>query len=239
MRNSLIRIASKKANKSGLDNLISKIEGSTALIFTNENPFKIYNRIVSIRSSTCAKPGAISPAEIIIEAQETNMPAGPALSDLKAIGLKTKIENGKIVITEDKVVTKPGEAVKPEVANVLLKLGLEPFEIRLDVTAMFEKGMMFFKDVLEIRPETTLANIQGAYMKALTLSCFAKIFNSSSIKLLISDAHQHAQSLAVFACIPTSESVKYLLSKAFAQAKAVEAKSGFSGGSQGAGSQAN
>ena len=40
------------------------------------------------------------------------MPAGPALSELKAAGLNVRIQAGKIAIAKDQVVVKKGEVIK-------------------------------------------------------------------------------------------------------------------------------
>lgn len=223
-RSNLVRLAFKKANKTGTEKLLEKMEGPTALIFSNENPFKIFSKIISIRSSAPAKPGIISPNDIVIEAGETPLTPGPALSELKNIGLKTKIDKGKIAITENKTVVKAGEVVKPEIASVLSKLNMEPFEVKLDVSAIFEGGTIFDKNVLDIKMEDTIANIQSAAMRAINLSYTAKIFTHQTIELFLRDAYNWAKNLAIFACIPAKDTIGILLSKAYSQMKAIESK---------------
>ena len=67
--------------------------------------------------------------DIVIEAGSTDLPPGPAISELSSAGLKVKIEDGKIAIQESKVIIKKGGKINELAANVMTKLDIMPFKV--------------------------------------------------------------------------------------------------------------
>ena len=149
IRVSKTRVMKKAFEEAGLkDNgLMEKLEGSVAVIFTSMNPFELYAFIKKNKGDAPAKEGMLAPNDITIPAGDTGLPPGPALSDLKAAGLKVKVEGPSIQVTEDKVVTKAGEEINAAVAGTLAKLDIKPIKIGLNLTAAMENGQVFLPEI--------------------------------------------------------------------------------------------
>src|SRR3990170_5266025 len=61
-----IAIGKIKDEKKNIEELVKYFEGMPALIFTNENPFKLSKILQKSKTSAPAKPGQIAPNDIII-----------------------------------------------------------------------------------------------------------------------------------------------------------------------------
>lgn len=210
-RNRLIKKSFEKAN---MKDLAGHVQGMTGLIFTDLNPFKLNKILISNRISAPAKAGSIAPKEIVIPAGDTSLPAGPIIGDMQKAGVKAQIQGGKIVVMEDSLVVRKGERISPDLANVLTRIGIEPTEIGLDLSAAYEDGIIYTSDILDIDEAKTISNIQAAYVNALNLALNSRICNPVTIGYLLSEASAHARNLSINADIPTSETIKFLLSKA-------------------------
>lgn len=194
------------------------------LIVTSENPFKIYNFIKNSKSRSNAKPGMVAPADIWVSAQETDLPPGPVLSDLKQAKIDAKMDKGKVVIASDSLVAKKGDTITLAMASALAKLGVTPIEISLRIPVMVEGGVAYAADVLSIDAAEFLGRLTGAYSSAVNLSVFAGYPTTVSIKLMIAKASRNARAVSLDAGIVTKDTVKDLISRASRQATALSSK---------------
>ncbi len=220
-RNSLLVRSLMKAKIDGLE---KHVHGSMALISTNLNPFKLSRLLKSNRTSTYARGGDIANKDIVIPAGDTPFAPGPIIGDLQKVGIKAQIKSGKIVVTEDSLVVKAGQVISSDLANVLTRLDIKPFEIGLDIAAAYEGGTIYTKDVLEIDDAKTIENIQNAHRNSMNLAINAEILNSATIPLLLKIASTNAMNLALNANIMNKETIGFILAKANAEAKAIASK---------------
>ena len=223
-RKNFIKIALDNVDKENIEGLEDYLEGQPAMVFTEMNPFKLFKILEDSKTEAPAKAGAIAPADIVVPAGDTSFPPGPILGELQQAGINAKIDKGSIVVQEDAVVVKEGEAVPKDVADVLTKLEIHPMEVGIDLLAVYEDNTIYTADVLEIDEEETKTNIATAYQNAINLSVFAGIVNSQSAPILIQQAARDAMNLAINANILTSETTDAILSKAYAHAMAIASK---------------
>jgi large subunit ribosomal protein L10 len=219
----LIIKALKESGLPGIEELVPSVKGEPALLLSNENPFKLAMMISESKSSAPAKPGDISPREIMIPAGPTSLMAGPVIGELQKIKLPASVEGGKIAIKADTVVAKEGDEITADIAGVLSKLGIEPMEIGLNLVAAWESGHIYNQEILFTPPEKYLDDLKAAHSRAFSLSYSIRYFTPDNMPMFLSKAHNEATALATAANILTSETVKPLLAKADAQAKAVKA----------------
>ena len=217
----LIKLAIDNLKRADLKKLEEYMEGPTGIIVSDEDPFLLYKFLKKNRSKALAKAGMIAPMDIVVPAGDTDMPAGPVLSELKMAKIDVKLDKGKIVIASDSHVAKKGETITPQLAGALAKLGITPVEIGLKITAILEKDIIYKPDVLDIDEEKFMADLVGAYRNALNLSVNAGYPNRDSIRIMIQMAYRNAKNLAVNAEIVTKETVGSILAKANGQAGAL------------------
>lgn len=217
----LIKIAVENLKREDLKRLESYMEGPTGIIVSDEDPFLLYKFLKKNRSKALAKAGMTAPQDIVVPAGDTDMPAGPVLSELKMAKIDVRLSKGKIVVAKDSLVAKKGETITQQAASALAKLGITPMEIGLKINAIVEKGIVYTPDVLDIDEEKFMQDLVGAYRSALNLSVNAGYPNSTSIKVMIQTAYSRARNLAVNADILTKDTVGSILAKAISQAGAL------------------
>ena len=217
----LIKLAIENLKRDDLKKLEEYMDGPAGIIVSNEDPFLLYKFLKKNRSKALAKAGMTAPMDIIVPAGDTDMPAGPVLSELKMAKIDVKLDKGKIVISNDSLVAKKGETITQQAASALAKLGITPVEIGLKITAIVEKGIVYKPDVLDIDEEKFLSDLVGAYRSALNLSVNAGYPNRDSIRIMIQKAYRNARNLAINAEIVSKETVGSILAKATGQANAL------------------
>ncbi|ETA68308.1 MAG: large subunit ribosomal protein [Methanolobus sp.] len=211
-RNTLIRRALDESSE--VKDMEEYVDVQTALVFTEQNPFKLFKTLEKSKSPSPIKAGAIAPRDIIVEKGPTSFPPGPILGDMQAAGIPAAIDGGKVVIRETKAVAKEGEAVSQKLAAMLTRLEIYPMEVGLDLRAAFENGMIFTPDVLAIDEDKYFSDIVLAAQQAFNTSVFAAYPTEENIKTLIAKATTESRNLGVNAVVLEPGIVDVLLGKA-------------------------
>ena len=223
----LIKLALEEVKKDipGIEVLEDHMKGMPALLFTKDNPFTLFKILKKNKSSAPAKGGQIAPKDVVVSAGPTNFLPGPIIGELGAFGIKTSVEGGKLAIQADTVVVKDGEEISADLAAILSRLSIEPMEVGLDLTAVYENGTIYTKSVLDVDEEKVMADMQLFASQAFNLAMNAGILVKETIEPLLTKAHSEAKSLALEIDYLTKETVGNVLAKAEAQAGALKAKS--------------
>jgi large subunit ribosomal protein L10 len=214
----LKQCASKKA---GVEQLVPQLKGMPALLFTKENPFSLYKTLSNNKSTAPIRGGQVAPKDIIVPAGATSFAPGPIIGQLGQVGIAAGIDQGKVVIKKDSLVAKAGAIVKPELASILTRLGIEPMEIGLDVTAVYENGEIFSKDILSIDEKKFLENLMQAHQWAFNLAVEAGILNKDTTEFMVCKAFNDAKALAVEQGILADLVIADIIAKAHNQMLAV------------------
>ncbi|MFH0922668.1 MAG: 50S ribosomal protein L10 [Candidatus Micrarchaeota archaeon] len=176
---------------------LTKYLGNSGLILLSDLPaFKLFQLFKQNKSKAAAKPGAIAPNDIVIPAGETNLAPGPVLTELKMAKIDAKIQGPKVVIVRDALVAKKGEPISEPVAKILSKLGIEPFEIGLDIKAVWDNGILYPGDLLDIDTDAFKMQLVQAHQAAVNLGVFAGIHNSVTTPLMVQKAAREANALS-------------------------------------------
>ena len=220
----LIKLAFDQAKhkKKGLEKLESSLGGMPALIFTKENPFKLSNTLQKSKSPAPAKAGQTAPRDIMVNKGATSFAPGPIIGELAMAGIKSGVEGGKVAIKEDTVVVKAGEKIKPKVAEILTRLGVQPMEVGLDLVAVYENGTIYGRDILSIDEKEYLARLGSAARWAFNLAVFSHYPTKMTIATLIGKASNEAKAVGIEANILEKGIIEALVGKANLQAVSVK-----------------
>ena len=212
----LIKIALEQAknNKKNVEELEKYFQGMPALLFTKDSPFKLSKILQRSKSPAPAKAGQISPKDIIIPKGATSFAPGPIISELSSVGIKTGVEAGKVAIKEDSLIVKKGEKIKPKVAEVLTRLGIQPMEVGLDLTAAYENGVIYQKDILLIDEKEFMNKLNNACSGAFNLAVFIAYPAKNTIKTLLGKAFNDAKAIGLSQNIIDEGIIEELLGKA-------------------------
>ncbi|WP_407357323.1 50S ribosomal protein L10 [Methanolobus sp. WCC5] len=220
-RNTLIKRA--LAESGDVQEMEKYIDVQTALVFTEQNPFKLYKTLEKSKTPSPIKAGTIAPRDIVVQKGPTSFPPGPILGEMQAAGIPAAIDAGKVVVKETKTVAKEGEAVSQKLAAMLTRLEIYPMEVGLDLRATLENGLVFTPDVLAIDEEKYFSDIVLATQQAFNLSVFAAYPTADNIKALIAKATTESRNLGVNAVVLEPGIVDLLLGKAQSEMLSVAA----------------
>tara|TARA_Y100000310_G_scaffold240713_1_gene244583 strand:- start:764 stop:2254 length:1491 start_codon:yes stop_codon:yes gene_type:complete len=195
----LMRIALEKikSEKKSIEELEKHFEGMPAFIFTNENPFKLSKTLRKSRTKAPAKAGQTAPSDITINKGPTPFAPGPVISELSGVGLKVGVENGKVAVKEDSVIVKKGEKINQKVAEILTRLDIKPMEVGLGLVAVYEDGIIYLKDILDIDEDAFNDKINLAATQSFNLAFNIAYPTKENIQPLISKAFNDAKALGV------------------------------------------
>ncbi|MBI2658191.1 50S ribosomal protein L10 [Candidatus Woesearchaeota archaeon] len=216
-----LAIEDTKAKKKGIESLEAHLGGMPALIFTKENPFKLSNTLQKSKSPAPAKAGQTAPRDIIVNKGATSFAPGPIIGELALAGIKSGVEGGKVAIKEDSVVVKAGEKIKPKVAEILIRLGIQPMEVGLDLVAVYENGIIYGRDVLSVDEKEYMGRLANASRWAFNLAVYASYPTKSTISTLLGKAHNDAKALGIAQNILEKGIIDSLLAKAEMQMKSL------------------
>jgi len=215
-RNSLIDRALSESS-SNIQQINKYVEDQTALLYTNENPFKLQKILQTGKTSAPIKAGAVSPKDIVVEKGPTSFPPGPIVGELTGAGIAAGIEGGKVVIRQTKIVAKKGDIVDAKLASILSRLQIHPMELGLDLRAVYQNGMIYESDILSVDETTYKNNLTLAVQHAFNLSVNSAYPAKATIRTLLTKAASQSRNLAINAEIVMPEIIDVLLGKANAQ----------------------
>lgn len=215
-RNSLIDRALAESSDE-VKQINKYVEDQTALLFTNENPFKLFKILDKGKTSAPMKPGGIAPKDIVVEKGPTSFPPGPIVGELTGAGIPAGIEGGKVVIRQTKTVAKKGDVVDAKLASILSRLEIHPMELGLDLRAVYENGMIYESKILSVDETTYTNNLTLAVQHAFNLSVNSAYPAKATISTLLTKAASQSRNLAINAEIMMPEIIDVLLGKANAQ----------------------
>ena len=222
-RNTLIERALNQLGEN-VPEMIKYLDKQTALVFTNENPFKLYKALEQTKTPSPIKAGAIAPADIMVQKGPTSFPPGPILGDLQSAGIPASIEAGKVANKETKVVCQAGQAVPQKLATMLSKLEIYPLIIGVDLRAAYDKGTIYEPELLAIDESQYLSDIIRAAQNAFNLSVNTAYPTSATMGTLLAKAFAEAKNLGVNAVVFDTGVMDSLLAKAFVQMTSVASK---------------
>lgn len=179
----ILRIARKTllqkamdATRPELKDLKQYMGGAEIIILSKLDPFKLFKAFKQNKSKTFAKPGQLAPSDITVPAGETNLAPGPVLTELKQAKIDARIQGPKVIIGKDSLVAKKGEPISEPVAKALIKLGVQPFEVGVEVKAVYDQGLIYTADVLNVDEQYYLDAIRTAYSEATAIAIATQYF---------------------------------------------------------------
>ncbi len=195
-RNSLVYRALDESSDN-IKQINKYVEDQTALLFTNENPFKLYKILEKGKTAAPIKSGGIAPKDIVVQKGPTSFPPGPIVGELQGVGIPAGIEGGKVVIRETKTVAKKGDVVNAKLASILARLEIHPVELGLDLRVVYEKGMIYESKLLAVDETKIRSDLIFAVQRAFNLSINSAYPAKATISTLLTKAASQSRNLAI------------------------------------------
>jgi large subunit ribosomal protein L10 len=205
---SILRRALESKGDQSLKELAEKhVRGSTILVLSDEEPFRVAREFKSRAVQLPAKAGDVASDEIVVEPGNTGLPPGPVISELNEAGIPTRIETGSVWVTKRTVVAKLGDAIPARLASALSKLGMKPIRSYLRPKCAWYDGSVLEGGILETSLDEIAAQLTSSWNAGIALAIAAKMFMKDSVSVLLSRAATEARALAESASFITPESV--------------------------------
>lgn len=214
----LLELALDRSKKENLQQLKQKIKGMPALLFTKDNPFALNALIEKNKSEAPAKAGQTAPKDIVVKSGTTSFAPGPIISELAAVGIKTKVNAGKLEIIQDTTVAKEGDVISPKLAETLKRLDIKPMEVGLNLVAVWEDGLIFDAKQLHIDEKEFMRNLTQAASWAMNLAVEAAYPTAETTELLVQKAFREAKAVGVEYAIVNKETSDEILARSERQA---------------------
>jgi len=214
-KNNIIKLAIDGSSKKGeLQELKDNIEGSTALIFTKMNIFKLKGFLDKNKADAPAKAGDIATKDINIPSGNTGFPPGAVITELNKVGLKTKVQSGTIWIKEDLLAVKKGDEIDRAMALVFSRLNITPMEIGLKIYLAYDDGSLLKDEELDVDLDQEIENFKQGFAKALQLSTEIAWVTAENVNNVIQKAYNQAKNLAINVPIIEKDFIEDILMKA-------------------------
>ena len=220
-RNTLIKHAFEEIGGE-LKNLSKYISGHSAIIFTNDNPFRLYKQLEKTKTKMAAKPGEKAPEDIVVAGGPTSFKPGPIVGELQQAGIPAAIEGGKVKIRETKTVVRKGGVISAKLATILVKLDIKPMDVGLILQAAFHDGSIYEPSVLAVDETVILGQIQLAGQQAFNLSVNAAIPTMDTASAILTKAVREARGLAIEANVYEKDVIDAIIGKAYRQGQALQ-----------------
>jgi len=220
-RNTLIKHAFDEIG-GDVKNLTRFLSGHSAIIFTNDNPFKLYKQLEKTKTKMAAKAGEKAPEDIVVPAGPTSFKPGPIVGELQQAGIPAAIEGGKVKIRETKTVVKKGAVINPKLAVALVKLDIKPMDVGLALQAAFHEGSVYEPSVLAVDETVILGQIALASRQATALSLEAAIPTKDSMSALLTKAVRDARGVAIEAAVYEADVVDAIIGKAQRESQVIK-----------------
>ena len=225
-KNTLILKALDETEKQvkGISDLKATITGQTAVVATDMNPFKLFGQIKSTRTMAPAKGGETAAHDIMVKAGDTPFKPGPVVGELQKAGIPAAIQEGKVIIKEDKVVVPAGEKIPADIAQMLTRLEIFPVEIGMTLHAVYEDGSVLKPEVLDIDIDAFKSKMAQASNNAFNLAVETAWTTELTINSLLMKAYKDAFVIALEKGIVNKETLSHLISKAHSNMLALKNK---------------
>lgn len=178
------------------EGVVDFLTGNVGLVFTEGDIAAVYADILKFKVGDFARAGAIAPCDVSVPSGSTGLEPS-ATAFFQALNIPTKINKGIVEIISGMTVIKTGDRVGNSEATLLTKLGIKPFSYGLRAVKVFDQGLIYNPDILDLVDE----DFEAATMKTLqditAFSLFSGIPNLGSIPYLLIEEYKNILALAL------------------------------------------
>lgn len=201
-KNTIIRkfLKEQSAGNPKLEALLPYVYGNIGFVFTNGDLREIRTLIVSNKVPAAAKTGTIAPNDVHIPAGPTGLDPGQT-SFFQALNIATKIEKGAIAIINPVHLIKKDDKVTASHVALLTKLNVQPFHFGFKVTDIYEDGVTYKSEILDMTKEQLESKFKAGIAKLAAVSLAIGYPTQASLPHIMGGAFKKIMSIALEADI--------------------------------------
>ncbi|MDE1856804.1 MAG: 50S ribosomal protein L10 [Candidatus Micrarchaeota archaeon] len=206
--------------------LANDLQGTSAIVMSNEDPFDLFGMFKAGAIKLAAKPNQIAPDDIVVQAAETTLQPGQAVTELKQAGIDVQIQKGKVVIAKDKVIVKKGDVITTPVAKALHTLNVMPFVAYIAPAVELAGSMRFTKELLDIDVNAMVGQLAHGFQSAIAICMETGTITPYTVEPLIAKAVRSAIAVGTEAKVYEPGIVERLIAEAANAASALNGMAG-------------
>lgn len=222
-------VLSRALEKSGKKELASHLDFPASIVFTSMSPYELFKFFKDNKAKVAAKPGQVAPFDIVVHEGETDLPPGPALSELKGAGINAQIKAGKIVIAKDSVVAKAGTKITDNVCKALQKLNILPFEAMVHLVAAYDGKFTYTSTLLDIDEHKLYSDLIECLAQGFNVSVNASYPTQQNIDYLMRNSISQARNMAINGQLYSEASTDFIITHAVLIGNALSGRVGDTG----------
>jgi len=230
-KNTMIRkalqIGHERHPEAGMDRLRAAVNGNIGFIFANNCSLDEIREVLNKHTrQSAAKSGQVSVVDWFIPSGPTGMDPSQT-SFFQALNIGTKIVKGQIELVSDFKILTLGEKVSASGAVLLGKLGIKPFEYKIEVQQVYQDGSVFSASVLDITDSALIQKFLGGIANMAAFSREVGVPTEAGLPHMFGNAFKNVAALiadAEFTFKEVDDVKKFLLDPcAYAAANPVAA----------------
>jgi len=198
-KNTMIRkalqIGHERHPEAGMDRLRAAVNGNIGFIFANNCSLDEIREVLNKHTrQSAAKSGQVSVVDWFIPFGPTGMDPSQT-SFFQALNIGTKIVKGQIELVSDFKILTLGEKVSASGAVLLGKLGIKPFEYKIEVQQVYQDGSVFSASVLDITDDALIQKFLGGIANMAAFSREVGVPTEAGLPHMFGNAFKNVASL--------------------------------------------
>ena len=189
----------------------------TLIIFTNQELSKIVDITSRFMIEKQAKPGAISPIEVTLQAGSTGMDSSQ-IEYFQALKIPTKVIKNQLEIVSSTKILTVGQKITLSEINLMKKFNIKPYKHQVKIEHIYMNGKLYDSNILKITPEYMKEKLQAGIKNVAAFSLATNISTKASAPHVISHAFRNIVGLSLITGLEIAQA-KNLVAAASAPAK--------------------
>ena len=166
------------------------------LIFTNRDIAEIASITGKYVIEKQAKPGQISPVEIIIPAGPTGMDSSQ-IDYFQALKIPTKVMRNQLEITTATKILTVGQKITLSEINLMKKFNIKPYKHQMKIKKLLLNGKLYGEEILKVTNDYMKTKLEQGIKNVLGFSLAAHIPTQASAPHMISNAFRNICALSL------------------------------------------
>ena len=166
------------------------------LIFTNRDIAEIASITGKYIIEKQAKPGQISPVEIIIPAGPTGMDSSQ-IDYFQALKIPTKVMRNQLEITTATKILTVGQKITLSEINLMKKFNIKPYKHQMKIKKLLLNGKLYGEEILKVTNDYMKTKLEQGIKNVLGFSLAAHIPTQASAPHMISNAFRNICALSL------------------------------------------
>ena len=179
------------------------------LIFTNKDIADINNITSKYVIEKQAKPGQLSPVEIIIPAGPTGMDSSQ-IDYFQALKIPTKVMRNQLEITNSTKILSVGQKISISEINLMKKFNIKPYRHLVSIKHLLLNGKLYDEGILKVTNDYMKQKLELGIKNLLSFSLGANVPTSASAPQMVANAFRNicGLSLGTGILIPQTQNLK-------------------------------